>query len=192
MKKCFPDVMKKTMEICKGDSKGDVVSLKPNSTVCVSLRPSMAPLAQFVSMKNASQSTLAAFCGPMNSSTQDSDSMKIMKSCFPDMVKKAMEKCKGYSKGDDKGEKHEELIETKIKYGADSKLVGLSIYSKTVMQSSKKRPGLLVFPGPYGDGGGKYEREVARKYARKGFVVFVVDYFPTSNSENNATEVGAA
>jgi len=43
----------------------------------------------------------------------------------------------------------------------------------------------LVFPGPYGDGGGEEEREVAREYARKGMVVFLPDYYPTRNSDTN-------
>lgn len=50
----------------------------------------------------------------------------------------------------------------------------------------------MVMPGPYGDGGGANEREVARKYANKGMVVFLPDYYPTRNSENNFNEVMAA
>ena len=82
-------------------------------------------------------------------------------------------------------------MEKEVEYsdGEGGTLVGYAMMSK---DNSTKLPGLLVFPGPYGDGGGKYEREVARKYAKKGFAVFLPDYFPTRNSENNATELLAA
>ena len=85
-----------------------------------------------------------------------------------------------------------DVIETSVEYsdGEGGTLVGRTFVSQA--QGSAKRPGLLLFPGPYGDGGGKYEREVARKFARKGFAVFAVDYFPTVNSEDIQTEVIAA
>ena len=84
------------------------------------------------------------------------------------------------------------LVEKEVKYsdGAGGELVGYCIYKHT--ESKSKRPGLLVFPGPYGDGGGKNERAVAMEYALKGMVVFLPDYYPTRNSENNYTETLAA
>lgn len=85
------------------------------------------------------------------------------------------------------------LVEKEVTYsdGADGKLVGYVIY-QSMPSDAPRRPGLMVFPGPYGDGGGKEEREVARKYAKKGMVVFLPDYYPTRNSEDNPEEVQAA
>ena len=96
------------------------------------------------------------------------------------------------SSGGDGGEKKPELKEMEVKYsdGAGGELVGYCIYKET--QSKSKRPGLLVFPGPYGDGGGEHERDVAREYARKGMVVFLPDYYPTRNSDTNYGQTLAA
>merc|ERR1719361_470312 len=44
-------------------------------------------------------------------------------------------------------------------------------------------------PGPLADGGSANERAVARDYAKKGMVVFLPDYYPTRNSENNYQQV---
>ena len=74
--------------------------------------------------------------------------------------------------------------------GDGGELVGYSIFAET--KSSSKRPGLLVFPGPYGDGGSAQEREVARAYARKGLVVFLPDYYPTRNSDKDFNQTLAA
>jgi len=84
------------------------------------------------------------------------------------------------------------LVEKEVKYsdGAGGELVGYSICEETT--SKAKRPGLLVFPGPYGDGGGKHERDVAREYARKGLVVFLPDYYPTRNSDTDFNQTLAA
>jgi len=46
--------------------------------------------------------------------------------------------------------------------------------------------------GPYGDGGGKNERDFARTYARKGMVVFLPDYFPGRHSDEDPAQVQAA
>ena len=84
------------------------------------------------------------------------------------------------------------LVEKEVKYsdGAGGELVGYCIAEET--QSKSKRPGLLVFPGPYGDGGGEHERDVAREYARKGMVVFLPDYYPTRNSDTDFDQTLAA
>ena len=84
------------------------------------------------------------------------------------------------------------LVEKEVKYsdGRGGELVGYCIYKETASKS--KRPGLLVFPGPYGDGGGEEEREVAREYARKGMVVFLPDYYPTRNSDTDFDQTLAA
>jgi len=55
-----------------------------------------------------------------------------------------------------------------------------------------KRPGLVVYVGPYGDGGGKNERDFARTYAEKGMVVFLPDYFPGRHSDEDPKQVQAA
>lgn len=73
---------------------------------------------------------------------------------------------------------------------AGEELVGFLIYQD--LPDSPKRPGLVVFVGPYGDGGGTYEREFARKYAAKGMVVFLPDYFAGRHSEDNQAEVADA
>ena len=41
-----------------------------------------------------------------------------------------------------------------------------------------------MFPGPWGDGGGVFEREDARRYANQGMVVFLPDYFTGRHSED--------
>ena len=84
------------------------------------------------------------------------------------------------------------LVEMEVTYsdGAGGNLTGYVIYQG--IPGSAKRPGLLVFPGPYGDGGGAHERAAARVYAKKGMVVFLPDYFPTRNSENDFNQVLAA
>ena len=84
------------------------------------------------------------------------------------------------------------LVEKEVTYsdGAGGNLTGYVIYQ--AIPGSAKRPGLLVFPGPYGDGGGAHERNVARMYAKKGMVVFLPDYFPTRNSENDFDQVLSA
>jgi dienelactone hydrolase len=61
-------------------------------------------------------------------------------------------------------------------------LSGFKIYQKS---GPSKRPGLLIFVGPYGDGGGYYEREVAKMYARKGMAVFLADYYPGTHGDTN-------
>jgi len=61
-------------------------------------------------------------------------------------------------------------------------LSGFKIYQKS---GASKRPGLLIFVGPYGDGGGYYEREVAKMYARKGMAVFLADYYPGTHGDTN-------
>ena len=81
-------------------------------------------------------------------------------------------------------------MEVKYSDGKGGELVGYCIYKETA--SKAKRPGLLVFPGPYGDGGGEEERDVAREYARKGMVVFLPDYYPTRNSDTNFDQTLAA
>ena len=78
-----------------------------------------------------------------------------------------------------------------MKYGEGGKLCGYLIH-QAIPAGSPKRPGLMVFPGPYGDGGGAYERAVAREYAQKGMVVFLPDYLPTKNSDNDFNQVFAA
>lgn len=50
------------------------------------------------------------------------------------------------------------------------------------------RPGLLIFPGPYGDGGSEFERAVGCQYAKKGMSVFLPDYSVTGMDP--ATETG--
>merc|ERR1712032_1585327 len=90
------------------------------------------------------------------------------------------------------GKKKSKLKEMEVKYsdGRGGELVGYCIAEETT--SKAKRPGLLVFPGPYGDGGGEEEREVAREYARKGMVVFLPDYYPTRNSDTDFNQTLAA
>merc|ERR1711988_310908 len=109
--------------------------------------------------------------------------------CNPGVVGKFQALCKGDFKNitDDK-----DVREYGYPYpdGEGGTLFGRMFVPKEYF--SGKHPVLLIFPGPYGDGGGKYEREVARKYARKGFAVFVVDYFPTTNSEDDQGQVMAA
>jgi dienelactone hydrolase len=99
------------------------------------------------------------------------------------VVTKAKPVTKPYGGGSKGG-----LVEKEVKYsdGRGGELVGYCIYKETTSKS--KRPGLLVFPGPYGDGGGEEERDVAREYARKGMVVFLPDYYPTRNSDTNFTQ----
>ena len=96
------------------------------------------------------------------------------------------------SGGDGRGEKKSKLKEMEVKYsdGRGGELVGYCIAEETT--SKAKRPGLLVFPGPYGDGGGEHERDVAREYARKGMVVFLPDYYPTRNSDTDFNQTLAA
>jgi len=69
-------------------------------------------------------------------------------------------------------------------------LVGFLMYQD--VPGSPKRPGLLMFPAPYGDGGGAAERAVGRSYAEKGMVVFLADYFTGRHSENVAEDVADA
>ena len=80
-----------------------------------------------------------------------------------------------------------QLVEMEVNYGPNGDLVGYAIYQD--LPADSPRPGLLVFPGPWGDGGGVHERAVARKYARKGMVVFLPDYYTTRNSEDSFDEL---
>merc|ERR1712232_801283 len=59
----------------------------------------------------------------------------------------------------------------------DDTLHGMLIYQK-MPEGSAKRPGLVLYGGPWGDGGGQAEREYAKVYASKGMVVFLPDYMP--------------
>ena len=83
------------------------------------------------------------------------------------------------------------LIEREHKYNdGNDELVGWLIYQD--IPENAKRPGLIVYVGPYGDGGGKNERDFARTYARKGMVVFLPDYFPGRHSDEDPAQVQAA
>lgn len=71
----------------------------------------------------------------------------------------------------------------------DEELTGYLIYED--MPGEDMRPGLLIFDGPWGDGGGPNAREYAREYARKGMVVFLPDYLPTMNDPETDAIAGA-
>jgi dienelactone hydrolase len=68
-------------------------------------------------------------------------------------------------------------------------LTGLLMYDDALGDAG--RPGLLVLPGVYGDGGGVADRTVGRKYANMGMVVFLADYMAGTISEDNFAEVMA-
>lgn len=84
------------------------------------------------------------------------------------------------------------LVETAHKFNdADSNpFDGYFVYQD--IANSPKRPGLLVFPGPWGNGDGPWERKTARAYAHKGMIVFIADYFTESHSPDNLTDAAAA
>merc|ERR1712048_549084 len=162
------------------DEKGD-----GKDAICGKLAKEMAPVIRVARAKKLPKDVLHENClGYKNASKSDLDGMNF---CYPDVVNKFKTLCKGDNY---KAPEKDADIESHGFPYSDGE--GGTLFGRTyvnVAQGSAKRPGLLLFPGPYGDGGGKYEREVARKYARKGFAVFVVDYFPTINSEDNQTEV---
>ena len=54
---------------------------------------------------------------------------------------------------------------------------------------SSNMPALLVFPGFWGDGGTENEREIGRRYAREGMVVFIADYFPETYDLTNMEDI---
>merc|ERR1719230_766251 len=64
-------------------------------------------------------------------------------------------------------------------------LTGMLIYHKGAEQ--KPMPGLVLYGGPWGDGGGAAEREYAKVYASKGMAVFLPDYFPEKCGDTNQT-----
>jgi len=82
----------------------------------------------------------------------------------------------------------EALIEEEVLYTNmnEEEMVGYVIYQA---EGEVFRPGLMMFPGPWGDGGGMYEREAAREYARKGMVVFLPDYYTGRHSEDVYADV---
>jgi len=67
-----------------------------------------------------------------------------------------------------------------------TELTGMLIYQE-MPAGSPKRPGLVLYGGPWGDGGGSAEREYAKVYASKGMVVFLPDYFPEVCGDTNQT-----
>lgn len=71
----------------------------------------------------------------------------------------------------------------------DEELTGYLIYED--MPGMDMRPGLLIFDGPWGDGGGPSARDYAREYARKGMVVFLPDYLPSDNNPETEAIAGA-
>lgn len=78
------------------------------------------------------------------------------------------------------------LVETEITYVSQ----GVTLYGYVIYQDidgMPKRPGLMIGVGPYGTGGGQYEREVGRTYAKKGMVVFLPDYLAGNHSDADAT-----
>ena len=78
------------------------------------------------------------------------------------------------------------IVEQSLTYndGSDA-LTGMLIYKQ--MDGSARRPGLVLYGGPWGDGGGAAEREYAKVYAAKGMVVFLPDYFPETCGDTNQT-----
>jgi dienelactone hydrolase len=70
-------------------------------------------------------------------------------------------------------------------YDGETPLNGRLIYKQ--MSGNEKRPGLVLYGGPWGDGGGEAEREYARVYAAKGMVVFLPDYFTETCGDTNQT-----
>jgi len=68
----------------------------------------------------------------------------------------------------------------------DDTLHGMLIYQK-MPEGSAKRPGLVLYGGPWGDGGGQAEREYAKVYASKGMVVFLPDYMPETCKDSDQT-----
>lgn len=68
--------------------------------------------------------------------------------------------------------------------GVQTELHGHFIYPK---EGNGALPGMVLFGGPWGSGGGKAERAYARQYAMKGMVVFLPDYFGGEHSEDDGT-----
>ena len=64
----------------------------------------MAGLAQLTQLGTLPQSMLSQVCAPIKAMAPEQ--MAVIKRCFPDLMKKTMEICKGGSKGDGKGDKH--------------------------------------------------------------------------------------
>jgi len=86
----------------KGDGKGDD---KPSNPICAAARERMksfAGLKKEQAMK-ISKTERASLCAPLKN--LPATSMNIVKGCYPEMMKLAMEVCKGDDKGDDKGDK---------------------------------------------------------------------------------------
>merc|ERR1719190_67840 len=84
-------------------------------------------------------------------------------------------------------------MEYEVEYLTDD---GKTMYGYVIYEDSgvMDRPGLLLFGGPWGSGGGANERDVAREYAAKGMVVFlpdytVVDYPVDENNQDQINEV---
>lgn len=62
----------------------------------------------------------------------------------------------------------------------------LTVHARTLpsaVPGNPVRPGLLLFSGFWGDGGGEPEREYAREYARRGMVVFLPDFMTGRHSD---------
>lgn len=68
-------------------------------------------------------------------------------------------------------------------HDSSGKLTGRLVYK----QGGTNMPGLVLYGGPWGDGGGAAEREYAKVYAAKGMVVFLPDYFPEVCGDTNQT-----
>merc|ERR1711934_751392 len=76
------------------------------------------------------------------------------------------------------------IVETPLEYTDSSgELTGRLVYK----QGGTNMPGLVLYGGPWGDGGGAAEREYAKVYAAKGMVVFLPDYFPEVCGDTNQT-----
>eukprot|EP00930_Biecheleria_cincta_P027977 TRINITY_DN1953_c0_g2_i3.p1 TRINITY_DN1953_c0_g2~~TRINITY_DN1953_c0_g2_i3.p1 ORF type:complete len:1956 (+),score=221.90 TRINITY_DN1953_c0_g2_i3:86-5953(+) len=80
----------------------------------------------------------------------------------------------------------DQIVEEAYNYSDNgTQLNGMLIYQRRWVANNQRRPGLVLYGGPWGDGGGDAEREYAKVYAAKGMVVFLPDYFTETCSDTD-------
>ena len=80
--------------------------------------------------------------------------------------------------------------EHKYENSKGEELIGYFIYADREEGETDKRAGLLMFDGPWGDGGGASAREYARQFALdSNMVVFLPDYFTGTHSEDSISDL---